>query len=97
MSDIEKTGPVGIESHIEMVSTQNPYAEKSEAEKKLVRKQDFLITPLLAGAYFFAYLDRAAIGNARIMGYQLAIGLTDKQYFNCLMMFCKPTDHTYYY
>ncbi|CAM1507619.1 Fc.00g072600.m01.CDS01 [Cosmosporella sp. VM-42] len=62
-------------------------AEKSKAEKKLVLKQDLLITTLLAGGFFFAYLDRGAIGNARLLGFQQAVGLTNGEYFNCLMMF----------
>jgi len=33
--------------------------------------------------------DRGAIGNARIMGFQTDLGLTGKQFYNCLMMFCK--------
>lgn len=32
--------------------------EKSKAEKKLVRKTDWLVPAMLGGAYFFAYLVR---------------------------------------
>ena len=32
--------------------------------------------------------DRGQIGNARIMGMQEDIGLSDQQYSNCLMIFC---------
>lgn len=35
--------------------------------------------------------DRGALGNARIMGLQADLGLTGKQFYNCLMMFCKCT------
>jgi len=32
--------------------------------------------------------DRNNIGNARVMGMQKDLHLTDKQFFNCLSMFC---------
>jgi hypothetical protein len=32
--------------------------------------------------------DRGQIGNARIMGLEEDIGVTDKQFYNCLMLFC---------
>ncbi|EXJ68747.1 uncharacterized protein A1O5_08541 [Cladophialophora psammophila CBS 110553] len=60
---------------------------KSKEEKALVRKADILILPLLSGSILFAYLDRGNIGNARIMGLQEDINLSNGQYFNCLMMF----------
>lgn len=48
---------------IEMVKVENAAVhnsrhsiEKSEAEKKLVRKLDWLVPAVLCGAYFFAYL-----------------------------------------
>jgi hypothetical protein len=33
--------------------------------------------------------DRNNLGNARVMGMQADLHLTDEQFFNCLMMFCK--------
>ncbi|KIW35543.1 uncharacterized protein PV07_02233 [Cladophialophora immunda] len=60
---------------------------KSKEERRLVRKIDTLILPLLSGAIFFAYLDRGNIGNARIMGLQKDIGIDNSQFYNCLMMF----------
>ncbi|CAI4214547.1 unnamed protein product [Parascedosporium putredinis] len=90
MTDSEKgpgSGPSTQHEEVPVWTVPTGVHIKSEAEKRLVRKQDFLITTLLSGCFFFAYLDRGAIGNARIMGFQAALGLTDRQYFNCLMMF----------
>ncbi|KAL6835828.1 hypothetical protein J3E69DRAFT_319590 [Trichoderma sp. SZMC 28015] len=52
----EATGSINDQAieHVEL-STNGP-REKSKAEKRLVLKQDFLITTLLSGAFFFAYL-----------------------------------------
>ncbi|SPO07047.1 uncharacterized protein DNG_09741 [Cephalotrichum gorgonifer] len=74
-------------SHLEQMHSHDDPQVRRAAEKRLVRKQDLVITTLLSGCYFFSYLDRGAIGNARIMGFQDAIGLSDRQYFNCLMSF----------
>ncbi|RFU73502.1 mfs general substrate transporter [Trichoderma arundinaceum] len=61
--------------------------ERSQAEKKLVRKTDFVVCMMFGLSYFFAYLDRGAIGNARIMGLQEDLGLSDDRFFNCLLIF----------
>lgn len=39
--------------------------------------------------------DRGAIGNARIMGFQKDLHLSNDQFFNCLMMFCKLSARCY--
>ncbi|TFK71297.1 MFS general substrate transporter [Pluteus cervinus] len=43
-------------------------SEISEAERKLVRKLDYRIPPILCLLYFFAFLDRSNLGNARLQG-----------------------------
>ncbi|KFZ03373.1 hypothetical protein V502_10999 [Pseudogymnoascus sp. VKM F-4520 (FW-2644)] len=62
-------------------------APSSKIEKHLILKQDLIILPLLSITFFFAYLDRGQIGNARLMGLQKSFGMDNGQYFNCLMMF----------
>ncbi|RVX71958.1 hypothetical protein B0A52_04357 [Exophiala mesophila] len=56
-------------------------------EKKVVLKQDLVIMPCLALGLFFAYLDRGAIGNARVLGMQDELNFTPQQFYNCVMMF----------
>ncbi|RDL41557.1 Uncharacterized protein BP5553_01536 [Venustampulla echinocandica] len=60
---------------------------RSKLEKRLLLKQDFIILPLLSIMFFFAYLDRGQIGNARLMGLQASYKMNNGQYFNVLMMF----------
>ncbi|KAK7964529.1 hypothetical protein LTR80_005530 [Exophiala xenobiotica] len=62
-------------------------AERSRRERALLRKQDLIIMPLMALSYMFSYLDRAQIGNARIMGLQKYLKLDNSQYYNCLMIY----------
>jgi len=45
-----------------------------EAEKRLVRKLDRRMVPLVMGFYLLAYLDRSNIGNAKIAGMQDELG-----------------------
>lgn len=67
------------------------YTDKEE--RALVRKQDWRILPLSAGIYFLCYLDRANIGNARILNsstnndMQTEIHATPYQFNIALMVF----------
>jgi hypothetical protein len=91
-----------------------PTMAKSKQEKRLLLKMDLSIVPLLACSFFIAYMvrslfplclttanfkkDRNNLGNARIMGMQADLHLSNEQFFNCLMMFCElslnqPPDH----
>lgn len=54
--------------------------ENIAAEKKFVRKTDLLLIPLFGAMYFFSYLDRSNIGNAKIADLMEDINLTDSQF-----------------
>ena len=64
---------------------------KSALERRLVWKSDLLILPLVALAYFSAYLDRNSIGNARLQGLQKSLNMSSKQYHDCANMFCESS------
>lgn len=49
-------------------------------ERKVLRKLDLLLMPLMSLLFLFLFLDRANIGNARVAGLQKAIHATDYQY-----------------
>ncbi|EEH05392.1 conserved hypothetical protein [Histoplasma capsulatum G186AR] len=42
--------------------------ELARIERNLVRRQDWVIMPQVAGLYLLAYLDRSNLGNARLLG-----------------------------
>ncbi|KAF2158851.1 hypothetical protein M409DRAFT_71412 [Zasmidium cellare ATCC 36951] len=65
----------------------SPLQQRSKQEQRLLLKQDLAITLVLSGCYFWAYLDRGNIRNARVMGFQKDLRLSDRQFFNTLMMF----------
>ncbi|KAF7562376.1 hypothetical protein G7046_g1737 [Stylonectria norvegica] len=54
--------------------------EVSIDEKKLVRKLDLHIIPLVMGLYLFSFLDRVNIGNARLYGLEEDLNLSSQQF-----------------
>lgn len=57
-----------------------PSNEITTAEKKFIRKMDLLLIPMFGSMYFFSYLDRSNIGNAKLAGLMEDINLTDSQF-----------------
>lgn len=55
--------------------------------KKLNRKIDLHVIPWLAVLYLLSFLDRSAIGNARLFGLEKELGMTDEQYKICVSVF----------
>jgi len=58
-----------------------------EEEKRMVRKMDFYLIPIISILYLASFLDRANIGNARLAGLEEDIGLTDSEYAWSLSIF----------
>jgi hypothetical protein len=60
-ADIEKFEGVHDENSLNHVID-------TERERKLVRKLDLWLLPVLTLAYISCFVDRASVGNAKIMG-----------------------------
>lgn len=56
-------------------------------EKKVLRKMDMHLLPMLALLYLLSFLDRGNIGNAKIEGLSETLDLTGPQYNWCLTVF----------
>ncbi|CAI6092922.1 unnamed protein product [Clonostachys chloroleuca] len=56
-------------------------------EKKILRKMDLRLIPMLALLYLLSFLDRGNIGNAKIEGLQEDLNMTADQYNWCLTVF----------
>ncbi|KAJ4290487.1 hypothetical protein N0V90_010704 [Kalmusia sp. IMI 367209] len=56
-------------------------------EKKILRKMDLRLIPMLALLYLLSFLDRGNIGNAKIEGLVEDLGMTGPQYNWCLTAF----------
>ncbi|KAF2814447.1 putative MFS nicotinic acid transporter Tna1 [Mytilinidion resinicola] len=62
-----------------------------EAEvKKILRKVDWRLLPLLSIIYLLSFLDRGNIGNARVAGLEKDLKLTPAQFNLCLTAFFFP-------
>ncbi|KAM5352614.1 hypothetical protein ACJ41O_005336 [Fusarium nematophilum] len=69
----------------EKLSTQNDELAvfediDPEEERKLVRKLDRVIMPLMALVYFFQYLDKGSINYAAVFGLKTDLGLTGEEF-----------------
>ncbi|RGP65252.1 hypothetical protein FSPOR_7386 [Fusarium sporotrichioides] len=66
----------------------NSYTE--EQRKKVFRKVDVRLVPMLALLYLICHIDRANIGNAKIEGMVEDLGMTGVQYNTILSIFFVP-------
>jgi len=58
--------------------------------KRILRKVDFRLIPVLAVLYLLAFLDRSNIANARVAGMNAELELTGSQYNMALTVFFFP-------
>jgi hypothetical protein len=56
-------------------------------EKKVLRKMDMRLLPMLALLYLLSFLDRGNIGNAKIEGLVETLKMTGPEYNWCLTVF----------
>lgn len=61
--------------------------EDDVQRRKLVRKIDFIIVPLLASVYFLQYLDKTTLSYAAVMGLRTDTHLKGQQYSDLSMLF----------
>ncbi|EDN03450.1 conserved hypothetical protein [Histoplasma mississippiense (nom. inval.)] len=54
--------------------------ERTNLDRKLLLKLDFLLVPMMGMLYLLSFLDRANIGNARVAGLQKDLGISDLHY-----------------
>lgn len=62
----------------------------SKAEKRVLRKCDLHVLPMLYILYMLSYLDRINIGNARIEGLERDLGMVGNDYNIALQIFFVP-------
>ncbi|GAB7363367.1 hypothetical protein MBLNU230_g3647t1 [Neophaeotheca triangularis] len=66
------------------------YGIDAVAEKKLLRKVDLLVIPLLWFFFMLSFLDRTNIGNAKIQGLEDELGMSGNDYNIALFIFFPP-------
>lgn len=65
---------------------------QEERRKKVFRKVDVRLVPMLALLYLICHIDRANIGNAKIEGMVEDLGMTGVQY-NTVLSICEYCYH----
>ncbi|OQD83844.1 hypothetical protein PENANT_c015G03758 [Penicillium antarcticum] len=87
VSDVERYSgsqvAVGFEDPDEGLSEE----EKAKIDRKLLWKLDLRLVPWLSLLYLVSFLDRTNIGNAKIVGLQDDLGMTNAQYNATLTIF----------
>lgn len=77
------------ESPVEIESISPEHCDH-EAERKVLRKTDRILLPMLCLMLIVAFLDRTNIGNAKIQGMATDLNLTGSKYNSALFMFFIP-------
>lgn len=67
-----------------------PVTADPQAEATLLRKLDFAVVPILFLLFFFAFLDRINIGNAKVQGLDTDLRLEGNQFNIALLIFFVP-------
>ncbi|KAI9368992.1 major facilitator superfamily domain-containing protein [Aspergillus egyptiacus] len=86
--DLEKDIPAHLETLPNLKpSTTSLSTVDPSLEKKVLRKCDLHVVPILTVLFLFAFLDRINIGNARILGLEEDLGMEGRQYNIALFVF----------
>ncbi|KAK6967120.1 putative transporter C11D3.18C [Favolaschia claudopus] len=67
--------------------TMDKFVIDPEAERRLVRKLDWILMPLFTLLYCTNFVDRTAIGNAKIAGIEKDLGMVGFDYNRALTIF----------
>jgi len=86
-----------LENHpraAEIAAEGNAILEDPVQLKRLVRKIDFTIAPLLACVYFLQFLDKTTLSYTAVMGIRADTHLVGQDYSNLSMLFYVGTDRS---
>ena len=90
MADTEKETPLTDSVANEAQSSNSSESINLVAEKKLVRKCDLHVVPILFVLFLLAFLDRINIGNARLQGLEDDLGMDGHDFNIALFIFFIP-------
>ncbi|KAL2823556.1 major facilitator superfamily domain-containing protein [Aspergillus cavernicola] len=77
--------------HIDDVNAKpQPEPVDPKVERRVIRKCDLHVVPVLMVLYLLAFLDRINIGNARLQGLERDLGMTGNDYNLALFIFFIP-------
>ena len=85
-----------LENHprpAEIALEGNAILEDEQQRKRLIRKIDFAIVPLLATVYFLQFLDKSTLGYTAVMGLRKDAKLHGQEYSDLGMLFYIGMNH----
>ncbi|KAH7024769.1 major facilitator superfamily domain-containing protein [Microdochium trichocladiopsis] len=77
---VDKSASTMTPEEIEQAAALASYVPNTAAEKRLVRKLDFVLLPCLWWMYILAYVDRGNVANANAAGLSTDLKLSDDDY-----------------
>lgn len=86
--EIQRTSSISSDTKGNTVIEQEngeTYTLDAASEKRLVRKFDLRILPLLAVMYLFNALDKANLGNAKTAGLEKSLGMEGTNQYNIIL------------
>ncbi|KAK2760789.1 hypothetical protein FQN54_002027 [Arachnomyces sp. PD_36] len=90
MADSEKDVPTPNDSTQDVGSSKSEDSIDPVAEKKLIRKCDLHVVPILCFLFLLSFLDRINIGNARLQGLEKDLNMTGHDFNIALFIFFIP-------
>lgn len=90
MADSEKDVLAANAVAQETGSSKSEVSIDPAAEKKLIRKCDLHVIPILSVLFLLAFVDRINIGNARLQGLEKDLGMTGHDFNIALFIFFIP-------
>ncbi|KAH3663955.1 hypothetical protein OGAPHI_004669 [Ogataea philodendri] len=85
---MDKAASVRVSCEEDLVlSSVVTHDDETKLEKRMLRKMDMVILPVVAWVYLIAYLDRSNIGNAQSAGLSESLGLSSSQYSAAVSLF----------
>ncbi|KAI6020422.1 major facilitator superfamily domain-containing protein [Pisolithus microcarpus] len=83
----DKGGATFCPTVVSNVQEPFPVSLSPEQERKLWRKIDFRLVPMISSMYLFSFMDRGNIGNAKLEGLMTQLHLTGSQFNVALSVF----------
>ena len=76
-----------LTAHQSQYNGNHVTAEETKRTKRIMRALDLRVLPIASILYLFSFLDRSAIGNARVAGMNEQLVLTYSQYAASVSVF----------
>lgn len=76
-----------IQTHIFTEDAEFTSIDEKKKMARIMRKMDWRVLPISSLMYLFSFLDRSAIGNARVAGMEKDLKLSSSQYAACVSVF----------